>query len=145
MSATGATRDDVGYKAETVGERTTGAHDETKWAPLTTEFWAMAVLIVAILIAAAVSDTLDDVRAWTLVTVIGAAYIISRGIAKAGSQRSFERERTGPSADFWRDRTEDDYPKDPYGKEVADQAVPIAGRTDEPNPEYDDIFEEDEQ
>jgi hypothetical protein len=60
-------------------------HDETKWGPLTTEFAAMVVLIAAVLIASAVSDSLDDIRAWTLVTVIGAAYILSRGIAKAGT------------------------------------------------------------
>jgi len=63
-------------------------HDETKWGPLTTEFWVMAVLEVAILIAAAVSDTLDDVRAWTLVAALGAAYIVSRGIAKAGTRHA---------------------------------------------------------
>jgi len=45
----------------------------------------MLGLIVAVLIAAAVSDSLDDVRAWTLVTVIGAAYIVSRGLAKSGT------------------------------------------------------------
>ena len=84
MAAT-RTRDEVGYKAETVGERATGAHDETKWALLTTEFWAMLGLIVVILIAAAISDSLDDVRAWTLVAVIGTGYIVSRGIAKAGT------------------------------------------------------------
>jgi hypothetical protein len=90
------TRSDApGYRAEEVGERVTGAHDETKWAPLTTEFWAMVGLIAAILIAAAVSDSLDDRRAWLLVTVIGAAYIVSRGIAKAGSERGgFARRRT---------------------------------------------------
>jgi hypothetical protein len=82
-----ATRtEDVGNRAEVMAERATGAHDETKWALLTTEFWAMVVLIVAILIAAAVSDTLDDVRAWTLVAVVGTAYIVSRGIAKAGTE-----------------------------------------------------------
>ena len=63
-------------------------HDETKWAPLTTEFAAMVILIIAVLIASAVSDSLDDIRAWTLVTVIGAAYILSRGIAKAGTGHS---------------------------------------------------------
>ena len=86
--STHATTRDPGYRAEHAGERTTGAHDETKWAPLTTEFWAMLVLIIAVLIAAAVSDSLDDVRAWTLVTIIGAAYIVSRGIAKAGTDHS---------------------------------------------------------
>jgi Ca2+/H+ antiporter len=85
MAATGATRDDLGYKAEAVGERATGAHDETKWALLTTEFWAMVALIVVILIASAISDSLNDVRAWTLVAVIGTGYIVSRGVAKAGT------------------------------------------------------------
>ena len=85
MATRGATVGDVGYKAEAVGDRTTGTHDETKWALLTTEFWAMVVLIVAILIAAAVSDTLGDIRAWTLVATVGTGYIISRGIAKAGT------------------------------------------------------------
>ena len=60
--------------------------DETKLSFKTTEFWAMGGVIAAILIAAAVSDSLDDVRAWTLVTVVAAAYIISRGLAKAGSR-----------------------------------------------------------
>jgi hypothetical protein len=81
-------RDDPDDRLEEVGDRVAGMHDETKWAPLTTEFWAMAVLIVLILIATAISDTLDDVRAWTLVAVIGAAYILSRGIAKAGTDRA---------------------------------------------------------
>ena len=62
--------------------------DETKLSFKTTEFWAMGGVIAAILIAAGVSDSLGDVRAWTLVTVVAAAYIISRGLAKAGSRYS---------------------------------------------------------
>jgi hypothetical protein len=46
-------------------------------ALLTTEFWAMLVLIVAVLIAAAIADSLNDVGAWTLVSIIGAGYIVS--------------------------------------------------------------------
>jgi hypothetical protein len=79
---------DPGIRAEEAGERATGTHDETKWALLTTEFWAMALLIVAILISAAISDSLNDRRAWLLVTIVGAAYIVSRGIAKAGTDHS---------------------------------------------------------
>jgi len=79
---------DPGTRAEQAGERVAGAHDETKWAPLTTEFWAMAVLIIAILIATAISDSLNDVRAWTLVTIIGAAYILSRGLSKSGTDHT---------------------------------------------------------
>lgn len=80
-----ARTEDVGPRAEELADRATGSHDETKWALLTTEFWAMVVLIAAILIAAAVSDTLDDNRAWLLVTIVGTGYIVSRGIAKSGT------------------------------------------------------------
>ena len=60
--------------------------DETKLSLKTTEFWAMVAAIAAILIAAAVSDSLGDVRAWTLVTAVVVGYMISRGLAKAGSK-----------------------------------------------------------
>jgi len=80
-----ARTENVGDRVEMIGDQATGIHDETKWSVLTTEFWAMVGLILAILIAAAVSDSLDDIRAWTLVTVVGTGYIVSRGIAKAGT------------------------------------------------------------
>jgi len=75
-------------RAEDVAERAIARQDETKWGPLTTEFWVMAVLAIVILIAAAISDSLDDVRAWTLVAGLGAAYVLSRGIAKAGTDHA---------------------------------------------------------
>jgi hypothetical protein len=64
------------------------SQDETKLSLKTTEFWAMGGVIAAILVAAAVSDSLGDVRAWTLVTAVAAAYIISRGLAKSGTSYS---------------------------------------------------------
>jgi hypothetical protein len=66
-----------------VGGRT---FDETKLSLKTTEFWAMVGIIVAVLIASAVSDSLDDVRAWTLVAAVGIGYMISRGLAKSGTK-----------------------------------------------------------
>ena len=60
--------------------------DETKLSLKTTEFWAMAGIIGAILIASAVSDSLGDVRAWTLVAAVAIGYMISRGLAKSGSR-----------------------------------------------------------
>jgi hypothetical protein len=60
--------------------------DETKLSLKTTEFWAMAAIIAAILIASAVSDSLGDVRAWTLVAAVGIGYMISRGLAKSGTK-----------------------------------------------------------
>ena len=62
--------------------------DETKLSLKTTEFWAMVGLIAAVLIASAVSDSLDDVRAWTLVAAIGIGYMISRGLAKSGTKHT---------------------------------------------------------
>ena len=73
-----------GYRAEELGERVTGLHDETKWSLLTTEFWAMVLVIVAILIASAVSDTFGDRRAWLYVAIVATGYIVSRRLATAG-------------------------------------------------------------
>ena len=83
--ATRARADDPGVRVETIGERATGTHDETKWAPLTTEFWAMLIVIIGILIAAAVSDTFGDRRAWLYVAIVATGYIVSRGLAKIGT------------------------------------------------------------
>jgi hypothetical protein len=60
--------------------------DETKNALKTTEFFAMAGVIAAILIATWVSDSLDDVRAWTLVAAVAIGYMVSRGLAKSGTK-----------------------------------------------------------
>ena len=60
--------------------------DETKLSLKTTEFWAMVGIIAAILIASAVSDSLNDVRAWTLVAAVAIGYMISRGLAKSGTK-----------------------------------------------------------
>ena len=60
--------------------------DETKHSLKTTEFWAMGGVIGAILIASYVSDSLGDVRAWTLVAAVAIGYMISRGLAKSGTK-----------------------------------------------------------
>jgi hypothetical protein len=60
--------------------------DETKNALKTTEFLAMSAVIAAILIATWVSDSLNDVRAWTLVAAVAIGYMLSRGLAKSGSR-----------------------------------------------------------
>jgi hypothetical protein len=84
MATTQRAEKSMGYEGEALGERTSGLHDESKWALLTTEFWAMVLVIVAILIATAVSDSLNDTRGWLFVTIIATGYIVSRGLAKAG-------------------------------------------------------------
>ena len=85
MATREATERTVGQRAERTGERLTGQRSETKWAPLTTEFWSMVGVIVATLIAAAVADNFHAPRAWVIVGFVAAAYIVSRGLAKAGS------------------------------------------------------------
>lgn len=67
--------------------------NETKSALKTTEFYIWLVVSVAILIAAAVTDGGDDGQrfgadhAWMYVAVVTAAYIVSRGVAKAGVRK----------------------------------------------------------
>jgi hypothetical protein len=69
---------------------------ETKQAFKTTEFWTMVVLAIGVLIAARVvgddngnangADAFPAVRAWLYITILGAAYMVARGFAKAGSR-----------------------------------------------------------
>jgi hypothetical protein len=59
--------------------------EETKVSFLTTEFWAMVGLIAAVLVAALQADNFDAPRAWTLVSAIAIGYMVSRGLAKSGS------------------------------------------------------------
>ena len=72
--------------AASYGEARRAHGDETKNAFKTTEFFAMVAVNAAILIAAWVSDSLGDVRAWTLVAAVAIGYMISRGLAKSGSK-----------------------------------------------------------
>ena len=88
MATRQATDRTVGERAERAGVQLTGHRFETKWAPLTTEFWAMVGVIAATLIAAAVADNFDAPRAWLIVGVVATGYIVSRGLAKAGTSPS---------------------------------------------------------
>jgi hypothetical protein len=85
MATRNATDRTVGERAERAGVRLTGRRFETKWAPLTTEFWAMVAVIGLTLLAAAVADNLDAPRAWLIVGIVATGYIVSRGLAKAGN------------------------------------------------------------
>jgi hypothetical protein len=89
--ATGSTRVDTprrnGVRGR-IGER----NHETKASFKTTEFWAMVVLVVSILVSAALikggdngTDEFIARHAWLYVSILGAGYFVSRGLAKAGS------------------------------------------------------------
>ena len=60
--------------------------DETKPFFMTSEFLALVAGVAGVLIAAAMTDSLDARRAWLYVTILAAAYMVSRGLAKAGSR-----------------------------------------------------------
>ncbi len=61
---------------------------ETKSAYKTTELIVYVVAVVAVLIASYLVDTFDAYDAWRFVTYLSIAYMISRGLAKAGSRSS---------------------------------------------------------
>lgn len=72
---------------------------ETKQAFKTTEFWAMAGVIAAILAAAALikggagDDGFIAKQAWLYVAIVASAYIVSRGLAKSGSSEPYSEDR----------------------------------------------------
>ena len=83
---------------------------ETKQAFKTTEFWAMVAVVVGILIASAIigeadsggssgdgdenqADAFPAIRAWLHVTIAASAYMVSRGLAKAGSRDPYWADR----------------------------------------------------
>lgn len=66
---------------------------ETKGALKTTEFWVFLVVSIGILIASAVVDGGEDgqggfgaAQAWSSVALVTVGYLLSRGLAKAGSR-----------------------------------------------------------
>ena len=79
---------------EPVGGVRTRKVRETKPAFLTTEFWFAAGGIAALIVIYLVADDpdLDLFRTALLATLIGVAYIVSRGLAKAGSRTTRQPE-----------------------------------------------------
>jgi hypothetical protein len=59
---------------------------ETKPFFMTSEFLAFVIGAAGVLIAAAVADNFEAPRAWLYASIIASAYIVSRGLAKAGTR-----------------------------------------------------------
>jgi hypothetical protein len=96
MATTRATSGDLTAPSTGISRVARRFTTETKQAFKTTEFWAMVGLIVAILISAAVinggdsgTDEFSARQAWLYVAILGGAYFISRGLAKAGSREPY--------------------------------------------------------
>jgi hypothetical protein len=51
---------------------------------LTSEFLTLLVASIAVGLAGLFADSFDSKRVWTLITVLAAAYIVSRGFSKIG-------------------------------------------------------------
>jgi hypothetical protein len=89
---------------------------ETKHSTKTTEFYAMIVVIAGILIAAwlvgqgdgngnADVDAFPATRAWLYVAIVAVGYMVSRGLAKAGSRDPYWADQNDlPGRDSVRDR-----------------------------------------
>jgi hypothetical protein len=65
---------------------------ETKPSFRTSELYAYIATAIAVLIAGASTDNLQADKVWLYVSVLTVGYMISRGLAKAGS---FEHDRDG--------------------------------------------------
>ncbi|MCU1450758.1 MAG: hypothetical protein JWP02_2928 [Acidimicrobiales bacterium] len=65
---------------------------ETKEFFRTSEWLIWLVMTISLFIAAAVHDNFSAEQAWPLAIGLSAAYILSRGIAKAGARRGEERD-----------------------------------------------------
>ena len=85
MSTTEPTRTTV--RTDQTGRMSRGGPDETKPFWMTSEFLVLAAAVAGVLIAASmIEDDFEARRAWFYVTILAAAYMISRGLAKAGSR-----------------------------------------------------------
>ena len=63
---------------------------ETKAAHKTTELIAFVVVTVAMLIASQIVDGFDAQHAWFYASLLTIGYMISRGLAKAGSRDFYD-------------------------------------------------------
>ena len=98
----------TGVRADGVGRTARRLATETKQSIKTSEFWAFVAVVLAILVSAMLikggdsggTDEFIARQAWLYVAIVTGAYLISRGLAKAGSQEPYtadagDRDRDG--------------------------------------------------
>src|SRR5262249_13564010 len=78
--------------ATTVREPGTRRTPETKTFLASSEFWVAAGAIVALFIGGYWLDDIRKATTWQYATWVAIGYIVSRGIAKAGSHRAYQRD-----------------------------------------------------
>jgi hypothetical protein len=106
MSATGAIRPTSGAIDEQSDDRSSGRArtarrlvTETKASFKTTEFFAYLVVLAGILVSAAIVDEANSGgfgarQAWLYATILTVGYMVSRGLAKAGSSQPYDEDRS---------------------------------------------------
>jgi hypothetical protein len=71
---------------------------ETKEFFKSSEFLVLVLGIVALLVASAAAPEFDAGRVWTLLTILGVGYMVSRGFSKAGSRSDDDARGVGAVA-----------------------------------------------
>ena len=93
-------RDDVaGRNGQTDDRPARRLITETKASFKTAEFIAYVAMVIGVLIAAAVVDQADAgglgaKQAWLYVTILTVGYMVSRGLAKAGTPQPYDESRS---------------------------------------------------
>jgi uncharacterized membrane protein len=72
---------------------------ETKASFKTTEFFAFLAVLAGILVSAGVVDEANNggfgaKQAWLYATILTVGYMVSRGLAKAGSRQPYDEDRS---------------------------------------------------
>ena len=109
-------------------ERDVVRRPETKSFLLASEFWVAVGAAAAVLLAAYALDDIAETTGWRFATWIAIAYIVSRGIAKAGSQRDYAPD---PRREIDL-RDDDQYPVRPKDPELTREAPDRAGYGTDP-------------
>jgi len=110
---------------------------ETKSFILTSEFWVAVAAAAAVFTAGYALDDIAETTAWRYGTWIAIAYIVSRGIAKAGSQRAYQPDLPSSGSDFW--ASENQYRDDRWMSGARDEVdeSPATRAPSEPTPPHD--------
>ena len=94
-----ARADGLGRESHTEHDHSRRLTTETKAAFKTTELIAFVVAVAGVLIAAAIVDEsnaggMGAKQAWLYVTILTVGYMVSRGLAKAGSSQPYDEDRS---------------------------------------------------
>jgi hypothetical protein len=115
---------------------------ETKSFILTSEFWVAAAAAAAVFLAGYALDDIAKTTAWRYGVWIAIAYIVSRGIAKAGSQRHYQpepfadRSGNGSRRDGYRDDTDRSVYRDDMDRRERSVSGAPLNSADEPTQAY---------